>query len=81
MYKKNSKKDDLFIGFESVNENWTTLIWNGIPVPRYQISDYGRIWDNRDNRYLGYSIDEDGYFMVSLYINDVIKYKNLEFID
>ena len=76
-YSKSKKKDDLFIGFESVNETWTTLIWNGIPVPRYSISNYGRIYDNRDNRYLGYSIDEDGYFMASTYIDDNVKYKKI----
>ena len=71
MYAKSKKTDDLFIGFESVNETWTTLIWNGIPVPRYSISDHGRIYDHRDNRYLGYSLDKDGYFMASIYVENV----------
>lgn len=79
MYTKNSKKDDNFIGcFE--NEKWAVLNWNGILVPRYNISSYGRIYDNRDKRFLGYSLDKDGYYMASIYIDSIsegCKYKKI----
>lgn len=68
MHSKTSKKQDRFIGFETVPEIWTTLNWNGILIPRYQISNYGRLFDNLYNIEVGCSLDKDGYLMASIHI-------------
>ena len=65
---KTSKKQDLFIGYNANPEIWTTLNWNGILIPRYQISNYGRLFDNLYNVYVGCSLDKDGYLMASIHI-------------
>lgn len=75
---RSSKKQDLFIGYDSIEENWTTLIWNGIPVPRYQISDHGRLYDNLYQTMVACSLDKDGYWMASIYIDGLEKpYKKI----
>lgn len=65
---KTQKKQDIFIGYNSEQEIWTTLNWNGVLIPRYQISSYGRLYDNLYNIMVGCSLDKDGYLMASIHI-------------
>lgn len=67
-YCRTSKKQNIFIGYETVQENWTTLNWNGILIPRYLVSDYGRLFDTLYNMYVSCSLDKDGYMMASIHI-------------
>lgn len=50
------------------NEIWVTLNWNGNYIYRYSISNFGRIYDHRDNKFIRYSTDKDGYFLASISI-------------
>lgn len=65
---KTSKKQDNFIGYEAYPETWTILNWNGVLIPRYQVSTYGRLFDTIYNMCVGCSIDKDGYLMASIHI-------------
>ena len=65
---KTSKKQDRFIGFENCSEIWTILNWNGVLIPRYQVSNYGRLFDNQYNIFVGCSLDKDNYLMASIHI-------------
>lgn len=69
---RNSKKPERYIGFENCNEKWVPLIWNGIIVSRYKISDHGRLFDLVLNDYVGCSLDKDGYFMASVRIDEIL---------
>lgn len=61
-----NRKSVNFIGFELVDEKWVTLNYNGELVPRYLISDYGRILDTMYDEYLNYILDKDGYFRATI---------------
>lgn len=65
---KTSKKQDKFIGYNTNEEIWTTLNWNGILIPRYQISNFGRLYDHVYKVLVGCSLDKDGYLMASINI-------------
>ncbi len=64
---RTSKKQDIYIGYDS-NEVWTTLNWNGVLIPRYQVSSYGRLFDTLYNMPVSCSLDKDGYLMASIHI-------------
>lgn len=55
---------------DNVNEQWVTLNWNGILVTRYEISSKGRLYDKIKKSYVSYSIDKDGYYMASIFIEE-----------
>ena len=65
---RTSKKQDIYIGYNSNQEVWTVLNWNGVLIPRYQISSYGRLFDTLYNIPVACSLDKDGYLMASIHI-------------
>lgn len=71
MYKKYDDRKEILIGFGGPEEEWKTLNWNGILVPRYSISNYGRLYDNKMNRPVCFTLDKDGYFMASIHIEGI----------
>lgn len=52
-------------------ENWVYLNWNGMILGRYLISNYGRLFDLRDMRFVNYSVDKDGYYCASIHVENV----------
>ena len=54
-----------------VIEFFTPLNWNGKILKRYLISNYGRLFDRRDDTFVNYSVDKDGYFMASILVPGV----------
>lgn len=56
--------------YHSMNsiENWVPVIWNGIIIERYIISNKGRVYDRLRNRFLSISADKDGYRRVSIQV-------------
>lgn len=56
---------------ENETELWVPVIWNGILVDRYIISNHGRIFDTKKQRFISYSQDKDGYYRASIDIPGV----------
>ena len=56
--------------YRSINdiERWVPVIWNGVIVSRYSISNKGRVYDNLKKRFLSVSKDKDGYLRVSIQV-------------
>lgn len=52
-------------------EVFVYLNWNMIIAKRYAISNYGRIYDFENKRFLNYSTDKDGYFIAWVHIPGV----------
>lgn len=63
-------------GIRYLFENWIYLNWNGIILNRYLISNYGRLFDLRDMKFVNYSVDKDGYYYASIHV-DSIGYKKI----
>ena len=49
-------------------KTFVQVIWNGLLVPRYLISDYGDLYDWYRKRYLSLSKDKDGYLRATIVI-------------
>lgn len=50
-------------------EVWTTVVSNGLHIPRYKVSNYGRIINHKGEP-LNPGINQDGYCKVGLYTDD-----------
>ena len=72
----NQQESNLLERMNEMEEKWTTLNWNGLMVNRYLISSKGRMYDKRDEKFISYSVDKDGYFMASIHI-DGLGYKKI----
>lgn len=60
--------------FSTINQNnqqeyFTKLVYNNQIIDQYYISNFGRIWSTRWNRFLAQSPDKDGYMRVSIVID------------
>lgn len=62
---------DIFLYNYNPDEIWVILNWNDILLDRYLISNFGRLYDKRTRRLVGYSTDKDGYYMASITVEGV----------
>lgn len=80
-YAINDLRDSSNCIINHPDEIFVQVIWNGILVPRFLISNEGRFYDTARMTFPSICYDKDGYMMSSLNVNGVIKKVRLHRIE
>lgn len=60
-----------FIADDAYGEVYVQVLWNNILVPRYYISNYGRLYDMDHHRFVTASVGDDGYYAANIIIKNI----------